>query len=144
MCCYRGITMWSGAILDPLAIGDLLVIAERETGLAAERLKGMISLSDAILALHAPFPDPGQLDLYPHPVEKAAVCCSRLIRAHLFPDGNKRIAFECMCEMLARIEYPWSWEPAEAAEIETKLNRLQAGSMTEREFVAWVWERLKA
>lgn len=134
--------MWSGAILIPLAIGDLLVIAEREIGLSAERLKGMISLPEAALALRAPFPELGQIDLYPHPVEKAAVCCARLVRAHLFPDGNKRIAFECMCEMLARIEYPWSWVPDEAEEIETKLNWLQTGAMTEREFVAWVWERL--
>lgn len=130
--------------LTPLAIADLLLIAQRELGLRAERLKDMISLPDAAAALRAPFPDPGEIDLYPHPVEKAAICCSRLVRARLFPDGNKRIAFESMCEMLARAEHPWSWSPKEAKEIETKMNRLQAGMIDEKEFVAWVWKRLKA
>jgi prophage maintenance system killer protein len=136
--------MQSSEILTPLAIGDLLLIAERELGIPAEQLKDEISLPDACSALAAPFPDRGEIDLYPHPVEKAGICCSRIVRARLFPDGNKRIGFECMCEMLARAEHPWPWAPGEVDEIVTKVNRLQAGATSEKEFVAWVWERLTA
>jgi hypothetical protein len=131
-------------IFAPLAIADLLLIAQRELGVLAERLKDRISLPDAIVALHAPFPDPGEIDLYPHPVEKAAICCSRILRAHLFEDCNKRIAFESMCEMLARAGRPWPWVPSEMEEIATTMTRLQAGTIGEGEFVAWVWERLMA
>jgi hypothetical protein len=127
--------------IAPLTIGDLLVIAERELGVPAEQLKDEISIGDAYTALCAPFPEPGEIDLYPHPVEKAAICCSRILRARLFADGNKRIAFECMCEMLARAERPWSWTPAELKKIVRTVNRLQAGTLSEKEFVAWVWDR---
>lgn len=136
--------MQSSEVLTPLTIGDLLLIAQRELGDPAERLKDRISLADAVTALCAPFPDPGEIDLYPDPVEKAAICCSRLLHAHLFPDRNKRIAFECMCEMLARAEHPWSWVPGEAKEIDEMMSRLQAETIGEKEFVAWVWERLTA
>lgn len=122
----------------------MVLLAERELGRPAEELKDEISLPDAIAALIAPFPGPGEIDLYPHPIEKAALCCSRLVRAHLFPDANKRIAFECMCEMLASIECPWSWDPKEAEEIEEKMDQLQAEIIDEREFADWVWERFRA
>lgn len=134
--------MERGETLTPLTIGDLLVIAERELGRPAEQLKDEISLREAILALHAPFPDPGEKDRYPDPVEKAAICCSRLLRAALFGEGDKSIAFECMCELLARAERPWSWISEEEDEIEAMLKRLQAGTISEAEFIAWVRERV--
>jgi prophage maintenance system killer protein len=136
--------MRTGKEFLPLAIADLLLIAQRELKISAERLKDEIDLRRAIVALHAPFPAPGEIDLYPHPVEKSAICCARLVRAHLFEDGNKRIAFECMCEMLATAEHPWPWVPSEEEEIATEVDRLQAGTISEKEFVEWVWERLKA
>jgi prophage maintenance system killer protein len=130
--------------LGPLPIGDMLLIAQRELKRPAEELKDMIDLRRAIAALNAPFPRPGEIDLYPHPIEKAAICCSRIVRAHLFGDKNKRIAFECMCEMLARAECPWSWKPKEAKAIELKMDELQAEEISEAEFIDWVWKRLKA
>ena len=134
--------MERGEIFLPLTFGDLLVIAERELDRPAEQLKDEISLADAISALNAPFPGPGEIDRYPHPIEKAAICCSRLLRASLFGDGDKPIAFESMCEMLARAEHPWPWRPEEEDEIEAMLNRLQAGTISEAEFVAWIRERV--
>jgi prophage maintenance system killer protein len=129
--------------LSPLPIGDLLLIAQRELKRPAEQLKDIIDLPRAIAALNAPFPGPGEIDLYPHPIEKATICCSRLVRAKLFPDANKKIAFECMCEMLATAECPWSWSPKEATEIEEKMKQLQAEEISETEFAEWVWKRLK-
>src|ERR1700761_2249451 len=128
----------------PLLIGDLLLIAQRELKRPAEELKDMIDLRRALAALNAPFPRPGEIDLYPHPIEKAAICCSLLVRADLFPDANKKIAFECMCEMLALAECPWSWSAKEAEEIDEKLDQLQAEEISEAEFIEWVWKRVRA
>jgi prophage maintenance system killer protein len=135
--------MWSGENLEPLTIGDLLLIAERELRRPAEQLKDVISLFDAIEALNAPFPAVGEIDLYPHPIEKAAICCTRIVQADLFPDANKRIAFECMCEMLASVECPWSWAPGEAKKIEKKMDELKAKRISEGAFADWVWKQLK-
>jgi prophage maintenance system killer protein len=130
--------------ISPLPLGDMLLIAQRELKRPAEELKDRIDLRRAIAALHAPFPRSGEIDLYPHPIEKAAICCSRIVRANLFPGANKKIAFECMCEMLATAEYPWSWNPKEAEEIEAKMNQLKAEEISEAEFIDWVWKRLRA
>lgn len=118
-----------------LTIGDLLLIAERELGQPAEQLKGMISLSDAQAALVVPPAGP---------VEQAAICCIQIIRASLFPDANKRIGFECMCEMLARADHPWPFTPGEGEAIAAMVNRMQAGTITEAEFVDWVRVRVAA
>jgi prophage maintenance system killer protein len=144
ICCYRGSMTLKIKEISPLPVGDMLLIAQRELKRPAEELKDMIDLRRAIAALHAPFPRSGEIDLYPHPIEKAAICCSRIVRADLFPDANKKIAFECMCEMLATAEYPWSWNPKEAEEIEEQMNQLKAEEITEAEFIDWVWKRLKA
>lgn len=133
ICCYRGITLSDTEHRTLLTIGDLLLIAERELGKPAEHIKEIISLSDAELALTLPPADP---------VEQAALCCSRIIHASLFPDANKRIGFECMCEMLARAKCPWPWEPEEGEVIAAMINRLAAGAITEAEFVDWVRMRV--
>ncbi|MGN6202867.1 MAG: Fic family protein [Solirubrobacterales bacterium] len=118
------------------------MIAERELDQPAEELKDEISLTDAEAALRAPFDDPGSATR--HPADKAAICCSRLLRARLFSDGNKRIAFESMCELLARAGYPWSWSSGEADEIVAMIDRLQDGTISEAEFAALVRERVTA
>jgi prophage maintenance system killer protein len=127
-------TLSRGEIPIPLAIGDMLLIAERELGQPAEQLKEVISIPEAIAALAAP--------LAADPVEQAAISCSRIVYASLFPDANKRIGFECMCELLARAECPWPWVPEEGEVIAAMVNRLQAGTITEVEFVDWVRVRV--
>jgi prophage maintenance system killer protein len=117
---------------NQLTIGDLLLIGERELGQPAEALKELISLPNAASALAAPFSNSSD------PVEQAAICCSRLLRASLFPDANKRIAFECMCEMLARSGCPWPWAPHEGEAIAAMVTRLQDRTISEAEFVDWV------
>lgn len=133
ICCYRGIALSTGENYTLLTLGDLLLIAERELGKAAEHIKDIISLSDAEVALTVPEVDP---------VEQAALCCAQIIHASLFPDANKRIGFECMCEMLARGGCPWPWVPEEGEAIATMINRLDSGSITEADFVDWVRTRV--
>ncbi|HMI82394.1 MAG TPA: Fic family protein [Solirubrobacterales bacterium] len=111
-------------------------------GTPAERLSRAISVSTAESALAAPFASFGGIDFYPDPVERAAICCSRLIRNHPFPDGNKRIAYECMREMLERADLPWPRPREDAIEIAETINELDAKTLDEAEFVTWVRERV--
>lgn len=127
---------------ERLGLGDLLLIAEAVLGTPAERLSRAISVSTAESALAAPFASFGGIDFYPDPVERAAICCSRLIRNHPFPDGNKRIAYECMREMLERADLPWPRPREDAIEIAETINELDAKTLDEAEFVTWVRERV--
>jgi death-on-curing protein len=101
--------------VDRLEFSDLLLIAEAVFGESAERLARVVDLPRADSALAAPFAAFGTIDCYPDPAQRAAICCSRVIRNHPFPDGNKRIAYQCMREMLERSGLPWP-RPSEDAE----------------------------
>ncbi|MDQ3724827.1 MAG: hypothetical protein M3335_02870 [Actinomycetota bacterium] len=120
-------------------LGDLLVIAERLFGLPAEQWARKISLADAEATLAAPFAGPGELDLYPDPVDQAAICGSRFISSRLFPVGNELVGYECMREMLERAECPWPGPRGDAEEVK----RLAAGTTSEAGFVRWVHSRVE-
>jgi death on curing protein len=87
--------------VDRLTNGDLLLIAEAALDTDAERLMRVIDVPSAESALAAPFAGFGELDFYPDPAVKAAILCSRLVRNHPFPDGNKRVAYLAMRERSA-------------------------------------------
>jgi death-on-curing protein len=125
-----------------LRLEDLLLIAEAILGTSAERLARMALLSSAESALAAPFASFGGVDFYPDPVQQAAICCSRIIRNHPFPDGNKRVGYECMREMLERGGYPWPRPGEDAVEIAETVEALAAGTLSEEEFVRWVRDRV--
>ncbi len=124
-----------------LEIAELLLIAEAILAESAERLARMILLPSAESALAAPFASFDGVDFYPDPVERAAICCSRIVRNHPFPDGNKRVAYECMREMLERAEIPWPRPSEDVDEIATMVERLAGREVSEQEFVAWVRRR---
>jgi death on curing protein len=94
-------------------------------------------------AIAAPFATFGAIDRYPDPAERAAICCSRIIRNHPFPDGNKRVAYRCMREMIAREGLPWPRPGEDAVEIATMIERLAARDISERDFVLWVRARIE-
>jgi prophage maintenance system killer protein len=129
--------MWSRLSLD-----HLLLIAEEVLGVPFDELQQTVCASTAEAALTAPFPGPGEVDLYPDPVVRAAICCSWIIRDRPFPVGNKRVGYECMLEMLARGGYPWPRPSEDAEEIVVTLKRLEAGAIGEAEFVRWVRSRV--
>ncbi len=128
--------------MNRLGLGDLLLIAEAVLDTSAERLARTISLSSAESALAAPYASFGEADFYPDPVVRAAICCSRIIRNSPFPDGNKRIAYECMREMLERTDLPWPRPAEDAIEIAETVKALAARTLSEEEFVAWVRSRV--
>ncbi len=101
-----------------------------------------MSIARAEAALAAPFATFGEIAVYPDPVERAAICCSRLVRNHPFPAGNAEIAYECMRELLARGGFGWAGPGEDAAEISHMIKALGVGSVSEEEFVSWVRGRV--
>jgi death-on-curing protein len=128
--------------MERLHIGDLLLIAEAVLGTSAEQLGRAILISSAESALAAPFASFEGVDFYPEPAERAAICCSRIIRNHPFPDGNTRVGYECMREMLEREGLPWPRPSEDAVEIAETVEELAAGTLSEAEFVSWVRSRV--
>ncbi|HZO05728.1 MAG TPA: Fic family protein [Solirubrobacterales bacterium] len=126
---------------NKLNLADLLVIAEAVLDERAEDLLRSILVGSAESALAAPFASFDGVDFYDDPAERAAICCSRIIRNHPFPDGNKRVAYECMREMLERDGLPWPRPSEDAQEIGDMVEGLAARDVSESEFVAWVKKR---
>lgn len=126
---------------ERLSLADLLLIAEAVLEEPAEHLARTIAVASAESALAAPFASFGGVEFYPDPAERAAICCSRLLRNHPFRDGNTRIAYECMREMLERDGIPWPRPSEDAEEIATMVVRLAGRDVSEREFVRWVRAR---
>jgi death on curing protein len=128
---------------EKLELADFLVMAEAVLGARAESLVLVVRVASVESALAAPFASFGGVDFYDDPVERAAICCSRIIRNHPLPDGNKRLGYECMREMLERADAPWPRPSEDAAEIAATVEALAARRISERDFVAWVQRRVE-
>jgi death-on-curing protein len=126
-----------------LELADLLLIAEKILGVAAEELARIVLVPSAESALAAPFATFDEIDFYSDPAERAAICCSRIVRNHPFPDGNKRVAYECMREMLERDGLSWPRPSEDGEEIAEMVEGLAARTISEAEFVSWVQARTK-
>ena len=123
-----------------MTIADFLLIAEAILDIDAERLAEMVDLNSAESALAAPFAGFGDTDLYPNPAHKAAILCSRIVRNHPLIDGNKRVAYIAMRELLVRNGHEWIRpDDDEAAEM---VERLAARDISEEQFAAWVTEHV--
>lgn len=120
-----------------LEIADFLLIAEAVLDVDAERLARAVRLPAAEAALAAPFASIDGIPFYADPVERAAICCSRIIRHNPLPDGNKRVAYECMRELLERGGAAWPRPREDAGEIAEKIEGLAARRVSEPDFVRW-------
>lgn len=123
-----------------LDLEDLLLIAEAVLGVPGDELEQAMCVYSAASALAAPFARIGDVYLRPDPVEQAAVCAVWIIRSRPFPIGNKQVGYECMLEMLVRGGYRWPREDEE--EIVTMVKGVEAGAVSEAEFVRWVRQRV--
>lgn len=128
--------------MQSIGLVDLLLIAEAVLGEPAERLHRTVSLWRLESALAAPFISVGGTELYPEGAEKAAICCSRLLRNRPFPQGNRTIAYLCMREMLARGGLLWVGSAHDRAEVDDAIKALEAGALSEEQFVSWVRSRV--
>ncbi len=130
--------------MDRLSVEDLLIIAEAVLGVPAEGLARATRLGAAASALAAPFAaGEGSGDPYPQLAEKAAVLCSRLVRNHPLPDGNKRVALLAMLELVARNHGAWTPPPGGQDEIAATIEELAARELSEAAFAAWVRARVR-
>jgi death-on-curing protein len=131
--------------MERLSIEDLLIIGEAVLEIPAERLARAARLGAAASALAAPFAAAdGHRDPYPALADKAAVLCSRLVRNHPLPDGNKRVALLAMLELVARNGGRWTAPPGGQDEIAATIEDLATRDLSEAAFCAWVRERVLA
>ena len=93
--------------VEYLSLADFLLVAEVATGIPAETLRGLPNLALAESALAAPAASFLGVDFYPEFIDKAAVLCSRIVRNHSLPDGNKRTAFLALVEFVERNGHHW-------------------------------------
>lgn len=125
--------------MERLSIEDLLLIAEAVLEVPAERLARAARLGAAASALAAPFAGG---ERYPALADKAAVLCSRLVRNHPLPDGNKRVALIAMLELVARNHGIWIPPLDGQAEIAVTIERLATRELSEAAFIAWTRQRV--
>ena len=119
-------------------IADFLMVAERLLGIDAERLKLIVNIPSAESALAAPFAGVADQMFYEHPVQRAAILASRIMRNHPLPDGNKRAALFLMDLYLEENGYRLAASPEE---IDRMFRAVAARQRSEDYFIAWVCSR---
>jgi death-on-curing protein len=126
--------------VDYPTLEDYLLTAEAVLGIDASGLLRLTKISLAESALSAPQADHFGVEHYPDPATKAAVLCSRIVKNHALPDGNKRVGLLLMLDCLARNDLTWKQPAGGQDEIADVIERLagRAPRMTEAEFVEWV------
>ena len=125
-----------------IEIADFVLIAELHCGITAEqlaRIPHVVNLAEAALA--APFAGFGDYQAFSAVHEKAAVYCSRIVTYQPLPDGNKRTAYDVMREFLARNDVPFTHASGGPLATARTLEELAAGTLSERELIAWTQSR---
>jgi death-on-curing protein len=129
-----------------LDLAEFLVIAEATLGVNTDDLIRVTQLHLASSALDAPAAEFGGVEFYPDFATKVAVLCSRIVKNHALPDGNKRVGYMCAVEFAERNGF--DWEPPQADdpggdETVRTIEGVASGTITERELAAWIGQRLK-
>lgn len=127
-----------------LTFEHFLLIAEAVLGVPYDDLEGTVCVFRAQSALAAPFARIRGAFLYPDRVDQAGVCGRQLIRSRPLPFGNKRVGYECMREMLLLSGLAWSRPEEDAEEVAAVLKGVEAETVGEAEFLAWVRTRVRA
>lgn len=99
--------------VEYLDLADFLAITELVLQVTAEQISRSSRLELAESALHAPAASFGGVEFYPDLATKAAVLCTRLVKNHPLPDGNKRVGFVCMIEFCLRNGLSWGAPPGD-------------------------------
>lgn len=124
-----------------LDLADYLLVAESVLGRKAEDIARLDRISLAESALAAPTMSFGGVEFYPDPIMKAAVLCARLVRNHPLPDGNKRTAYLCLREFLARNELEFRRPSVD--ETVGVIEALAAGNLSEPDFADWLRKHIR-
>lgn len=123
---------------EQIDLADFLVIAERVLGVDAKALKSAAKLDAAESALAAPFMGFGETLFYPDPAQRAAIVCSRIIRNHPLPDGNKRTGYLCMRLQLEGASLTFEHPDGDQDKTAEVFEALAASTLSEEDFVEWV------
>jgi death on curing protein len=132
--------------MERLSIEDLLIIGEAVLEIPAEALARVAWLGAAAPPLASPFAAEadGRPDPYPALADKAAVLCSRLVRNHPLPDGNKRVALLAMLELVDRNGGRWTPPSGGQDEVAATIEDLATRELSEAAFAAWVRARVQS
>ncbi len=127
--------------VDRITLADFLLIGEAVLGIDAERLAVVVKTGAAESALAAPFAGFGEFERYPAFADKAAVLCTRLVRNHPLPDGNKRSALVAIIEFIERNGREWL-AAGDVDDVASTIEGLAARDIDEDQFRTWVAERI--
>ena len=132
--------------VEYLDLADFLAISEIVLQEAAEDIAWVARLELAESALQAPAASFGGVEFYPDLVTKAAVLCTRVIKNHPLPDGNKRVGFVCMVEFCRRNGLTWTPPPgdedgASSAQVVLDLAAGPGDSDAIADLARWIRER---
>lgn len=119
-------------------VEDFLLVAEAVLGIDADTLARVTKIPLVESALAAPHASFGGHDFYEHPVQRAAILASRIVRNHPLPDGNKRVALVLMDIYLQEHGYKLTASPQD---IDRTFRALAGREMTEDYFTVWLDSR---
>jgi len=126
-----------------LSLAEFWFLAEEVTGIPCRTLESMSRGDLADTALHAPRAGFGDQDLYPDPIEKAAVLACRLAWNHPLPDGNKRVAWACLIVFLDLNGYRWINGRPNVDQAVSAMSEVAAHRVDERWLSQWLRERVE-
>lgn len=129
-----------------LDLVDFLLIAEAALGVEVAVLQRITALHLAESALAAPAAEFQGEEFYPDIATKAAILCSRIIRNHPLPDGNKRLGYLCAIEFVERNGFRWeppTGDQPSGDETAAVIEAVAAREMEEADFAKWVRERVR-
>jgi death on curing protein len=121
-----------------LDLADFLLIAEAVLEIDADVLAKTADLGLADSALAAPDASFDGIEFYPSTVTKVAILCSRLVRNHPLPDGNKRVGYLCAIEYLERNGLALRIEGQDGIDdVVRTIGAIAAGTISEEDLAAW-------
>lgn len=119
----------------PLHIDEYRMIVARLFGTDRRTARALVDSAKAESALNAAFAEFGGQQLFPDPVRRAAVTCSRLNRNHAIPDFNKRASVVVLGIMLDELGLEIGSTPEEFA---ARIEGLADHTLSEDDFIGWV------
>jgi prophage maintenance system killer protein len=121
----------------------MLLVAEAQLTIPAQELL-LITNLDSDPALAALFEAFDEANPPPSLVEEAAMYAAWIVRHRPFPDDNQKIGYRFMCAMLDDAEEPWEVSQEDAFVIPAVFKALEAGTISDAEFVDWACLRVAA
>lgn len=105
-------------------IGNLLVVVEGELGTPTPAPVADFETGDS------------------HLVAEAIMYGAWIISHRLFPNDNREIGYEVLCQMLEKAGHPWPRPLEDAIAVEKMIEALENGAISEAKFSEWAYLRV--